>query len=501
MIEFGKIVKEIKKYKLDYALLSIFLIATVLIRFTPIVTGNFPFLFDHGRDLLDVKKIVVDHHLTLIGPFTGIQGVFQGPYHYYLLAIAFIIGNAHPAAGTVFMAILGVLGVFLCYILGRKILGRTFGVIAALIFAVAPSSIAFSQHFWNPHWIPFLMVLFYFALYKSIFGNKKYLMLSWFLAGSMASLEIADGLWMLPVLLVSYLILDRKAFLSKWFYIGAVLYGILFIPQALFDVRHQFLMTKSIIVLFEGKNQSLGAIIPFAVRPGLRLSELLDATVYSFSLNQVLGNIFFAIGIVYTAYACITIQGKKLKVIALFLIAPVVYYVIFVLFPRPAWTWYWIGLQVSYYFFIAYVFSQLVKFNPIIKYGAILLLGVWAVLTVISYHTFPVHDDPGTGIFKNEMRVINYIYKDANGKPFSEFVYTPPVYDYAYQYLFWWAGTRIYHYVPGKSKKGVFYLIIEPDTQRPSAPNGWKQTVIKTGTVQWDKVFPGDITLEKRIGE
>lgn len=496
-----KIGKELKKYKFDYLLLSVFLLATALIRFTPIVTGNFPFLFDHGRDLLDVKKIVVDHHMTLIGPFTGIQGVFQGPYHYYLLAIAFIIGNAHPAAGTFFMAILGVIGVLLCYILGKKILGRTFGILAALIFAVAPSSIAFSQHFWNPHWIPFLMVTFYFALYKSIFDNKKYLVLSWFLAGCMAQFEIADGLWMFPVLILSYILLDRKAFLSRWFYVGLLTYGILFIPQAFFDFRHQFLMTKSIIGLFQGKNLSLGEIIPFAARPSLRLSQLLNATAYSFSYNQILGNVFLAVGFLYTVYVCLTKQIKQLKVIVLFLTAPVVYYIIFVLFPRPAWSWYWIGLQVSYYFFIAYVFSQLLKFNPIIKYGAILLLGVWAVVTVWGYHTFPVYDDQGTGIFKNEMRVINYIYKDADGKPFSEFVYTPPVYDYAYQYLFWWAGTRIYHYVPRKNKTGVFYLIIEPDTQRPAAPNGWKETVIKTGKVQWDKVFPGNITLEKRIGE
>lgn len=498
---FKNIKKEITKHKLDYCLLLALLVITAVVRFTPLVTGNFPFLFDHGRDMLDVRKIVVDHKPTLIGPFTGIQGVFQGPYHYYLLAIAFVIGNGHPGSGTAFMAILGVIGVLLCYILGKKMIDRSFGLIAALFFAIAPASIAFSQHFWNPHWIPFLMVLFYFALYKSIHANKKYSVLAWFLIGLMAQVEVADGLWMMPVLLVSYLLFDRKLFLNKWFYMGIVVYGILFLPQVFFDLRHQFLMTQSIIALFEGKNQSLGVIIPFSIRVPLRLDELLQATVFALSKNPLLAYIFLFSGLLYMVFAIVKKQWKKLHILILFLIAPVLYYIIFVIFPRPAWGWYWIGLQVSYYFFIAYALSQMSQLHKFLKIGVICLLIIWAVTTLYSYHTFPVYDDPGTGIFKNEMKVINYIYHDANGKPFGVFVYTPPIYDYAYQYLFWWAGTRIYNYVPDKSKNGVFYLIIEPDQQRPLAPKGWKETVIKTGKVEWDKVFTGNITVEKRSGK
>ena len=38
--------KELVKNKKYYLLLAILLLVTILIRFTPIVTGNFPFLFD-----------------------------------------------------------------------------------------------------------------------------------------------------------------------------------------------------------------------------------------------------------------------------------------------------------------------------------------------------------------------------------------------------------------------------------------------------------------------
>ncbi|HSW98167.1 MAG TPA: hypothetical protein VLF89_10155, partial [Candidatus Saccharimonadales bacterium] len=248
------------------------------------------------------------------------------------------------------------------------------------------------------------------------------------------------------------------------------------------------------------KNQSLGAVIPFNIRLSLRLDEVLRATVFALSNNQLIAYLFLISGVLYTAYTIVKKQTDHLRILILFLIAPVLYYSLFIFFPRPAWAWYWIGIQVSYYFFVAYSLSQIARLHIFLKASVFLFLILWAVITINSYHTFPVYDDQGTGIFKNEMNVINYLYKDAKGKPFSVFVYTPPVYDYAYQYLFWWAGTRMYNYVPGKSKDGLFYLIIEPDPERPLAPKGWKETVIKTGTVTWDKVFTGNITVEKRQG-
>ena len=64
-------------------ILLIFLLGFAL-RAVEILSGDFVFLFDQGRDYLDVRKIVVEHKLTLIGPHTGIGGVFTGPGWYYL---------------------------------------------------------------------------------------------------------------------------------------------------------------------------------------------------------------------------------------------------------------------------------------------------------------------------------------------------------------------------------------------------------------------------------
>src|SRR5581483_10934433 len=141
------------------------------------------------------------------------------------------------------------------------------------------------------------------------------------------------------------------------------------------------------------QNQSLGAVIPFDQRIGLRTQEVLQATIFSVTGNQILAYVFLFIGIGYTVYICIKKKWENLRILVLFLVAPFVYYVIFLLFPRPAWTWYWIGLQVSYYFFLGYVFSQILRFNTLIKTAVVIVLLAWTIITIQSFHTFPVYDD------------------------------------------------------------------------------------------------------------
>ena len=50
------------------------------------------------------------------------------------------------------------------------------------------------------------------------------------------------------------------------------------------------------------------------------------------------------------------------------------------------------------------------------------------------------------------MEVVDWIYKDAVAKalPFAVYTYTPPVYDYHYEYLLWWKGSRKYNLLPAE---------------------------------------------------
>ena len=68
-------------------LLGLIFIFGFLVRAIEVLTNNYIFLFDQGRDYLVVKEIVLNHKLTLIGASTGLHGIFSGPFWYYLLTI------------------------------------------------------------------------------------------------------------------------------------------------------------------------------------------------------------------------------------------------------------------------------------------------------------------------------------------------------------------------------------------------------------------------------
>src|SRR3989344_7782994 len=85
-----------------FLFLAVFIIG-FLLRAQESISRNFIFLIDQGRDMMAVKSIVFDHHLTLIGPYTSLGGVFQGPLWYYLLAIPTYVLKGDPWGTIILM--------------------------------------------------------------------------------------------------------------------------------------------------------------------------------------------------------------------------------------------------------------------------------------------------------------------------------------------------------------------------------------------------------------
>src|SRR5258708_14636072 len=79
-----KIKLEISAHKFIYFTLSIILIAGFFVRVyrLPEVLG---FYFDQGRDALVIWDLIHSHKFFLIGPTTGLAGIFRGPSFFFLL--------------------------------------------------------------------------------------------------------------------------------------------------------------------------------------------------------------------------------------------------------------------------------------------------------------------------------------------------------------------------------------------------------------------------------
>src|SRR3989344_3787237 len=77
------------------------------------------FHYDQGRDALVIWDLINKGKLFLIGPVTGIAGIFRGPFYYYLMAPFYFLGKGSPIWPSVFLAITSVFGLGLMYYLAK----------------------------------------------------------------------------------------------------------------------------------------------------------------------------------------------------------------------------------------------------------------------------------------------------------------------------------------------------------------------------------------------
>ena len=77
--------KEVGSHKFTYLFLSVVLILGLFVRVYR--AGDLMgFYYDQGRDALVIWKLMHEGKPFLIGPVTGLQGIFLGPFYYYALS-------------------------------------------------------------------------------------------------------------------------------------------------------------------------------------------------------------------------------------------------------------------------------------------------------------------------------------------------------------------------------------------------------------------------------
>ncbi len=78
-----------------FFLLAILAISLFLRTFR--TTEYLGFWYDQGRDALIIADLLENKKWFLIGPTTGIEGIFLGPFYYYFIAPFYLLGNGDPA--------------------------------------------------------------------------------------------------------------------------------------------------------------------------------------------------------------------------------------------------------------------------------------------------------------------------------------------------------------------------------------------------------------------
>src|SRR5688500_6304605 len=80
------------------------------------------------------------------------------------------------------------------------------------------------------------------------------------------------------------------------------------------------------------------------------------------------------------------------------------------------------------------------KISKWIAYTSVIVLAIFTLQNVTTYINAEQKENGGNSFLRNELAAIDLVYKKADGKNFKVYTYMPSVYDFPYQYLFWWHG-------------------------------------------------------------
>ncbi len=198
------------------------------------------FLGDQGRDVLVVKRMIVDHQWTLLGPTASVGGFYTGPIYYYFMLPFLWLWQLDPVGPAVMASLFGLGTIILLYYLTKLFVNEKVALIAAFLAAISPKLIETSRFSWNPNPMPFFalltVLLIYYAQER---GKKVFSFLAGVSVGVMVQLHYID-LVFVPILGICLIlaIRNRQIFLHLLFAGLGILFGnSLFL---IFEIRHGF---------------------------------------------------------------------------------------------------------------------------------------------------------------------------------------------------------------------------------------------------------------------
>lgn len=486
--------------KITPVLFILALIISTVIKVIAVYGNNFAFTMDQGRDLVDVRQMVVTRIPKLIGPTTSINGVYLGPFYYYFITVPFVLSGGNPAAIVYWQIFWFQLAtVILWWVIRKK--DSILADITGILLLLSPVGFYTARFFWNANAMPIFTILFFASLLYTLWHKSYWSLLILGLVGGLSlQIEAAFGILFFPFCLIFLLI---KKFSVKDLLKISAAFLVTLIPQAFFELRHGFLMTKTLLAGLSGASDILGEKLSFAAkiiqRKAVFMGILQDTNHVPFEILKIILTFSLILGVYYLFKSKSKVSREILSESLFFIFLSFIFYLIF---PQQVKSWYVSGLAVPVIIYFSVVLANFFDENLLGK------LVVWTFILFTFFHVYLAHseylyrnalksgNDP-SGL-SNQLKAIDWVYAQADGKGFRIYSYLPSVYDFPYQYLFWWYGTKIYGYqpadiayLPGQpeyiknsvsfwTKKkpvdntGPTFLIIESDSEHPDRMLAWK---------------------------
>lgn len=489
-------------FKSNLIPLAILFVVNFLIKIPFTSQGFFAFTFDQGRDLLVIARMIYEGKLTLIGPTTGLQGIFYGPTWYYLLAPLLYISGGNPQGVADFIGVFAIVTIFAIYLLLKYLTSDNFISLSLALVASMSNSWMFAPTIiWSPTIVTFLMVLLICSLQK-IFASPK--PVYYFALGALTILigdgGAAFGAVMTIALLISPFIF-KKEFFKKEFLLSILGALVAVSPRIIFDLKHNFLITRSLIsYIYQpkvyGEHESILT----------RFVQKLDLFWGIFSQAFARNNKILGLVIIILIFASLLIIFKKTKLYKQVKEDKLFHYLLFLLvtlliafsiFPDIVWDYYLVGLPIIFLTIIARIL-YVVKKDKIFWQVSKVALSMLVILNfnkgLLAPYKITWLGEGAT--YRNQKMVMDYI-AGQNPHDYSFYAYTPAIFDYPFDYLVYWYSRQGKIEAP-KEKQKLMFLVIRDFSNKKYLTGGWYGDKTRDNTNLLErKEFIGDLLVEK----
>jgi len=460
------------------------------------------FWYDQGRDALVIWDLLHNGKFFLIGPTTGIAGIFRGPWYYWLITPAYFLGSGNPVFPSVFLSLLVVLSIWILYLLGKKVGNRWTGTTALVLGAFSYSLIMSSRWLSNPTPMFLISVLFVWSLFKVFDGSKWWLYASGLIGGFAMQFGSATEVFYLPVLFMVLIFFARKLLTFKNILIVLLAFVLPFIPQILFDIRHNGILTKGIYEFLFAKG-SFKLSFWEVVKIRLPFYYEVFATKILPQKDRLLGLIISFSFLVFILKSKKLIKNIYFLIVSILFVVPLLGMLFFQGNEGNVYDYYFTG----YYFVFLIMFAAIITLISDKFFGKLMII---CFLFLFLFKNIPPtkgyiesgFDGVETINLKNELDAVNWVFDMSAGRNFNYDTYVPPVIFYAYDYLYLWQGTKrcggsLCGLTRG-SELPLLYTIYEVDPPHPERLEAWLVRQKKIGEVVSEKRFGGIVAQERR---
>src|SRR5258708_7199783 len=386
------------------------------------LSNNLTFWYDNARDLLLAWENLNKH--SLIGPQSGVPGIYYGPYWIWLLSIGLFFSK-NPLIVTFITATIPYFILFpLIWFRLNKFFDRTTILIGWLFFMFS-SGMTYATQLWNPYPAPLLTLAIIYLLIIADFTiiTKKQNFISvaiGILMGILINIHISFGLALLCGLAI-FLIADtlytflqgdkntkKIFFVHKIYSVVFIFFGLLisFLPSLLFEARHGFHQTQKVL-------DTLFKFVAVVSVPGLNKTQILLTFLKNFGNLLHIPPLYAGIvllllitSLIITLKQKVIFQKKDTRILLLLISLFSGNLFIYVTAKNPVWEYHFIGVDILFLLLLTFIASRLSLFRKGLIFYTITLVCFSTGAFLINFHK-------DTSYFQQQKNVVNIISRDA----------------------------------------------------------------------------------------